>query len=195
MLTKQAKVVSPREVRRLLDHVTHSRHPERNRVMVLLSFKAGLRAVEIAGLRWSMLTDASGELTDCIALPNRVAKGKSGGRTIPMHPELREALAALSEARPDKVRPDWPIAYSERGGFSANSVAVWFWERFREIGLEGASSHSGRRTFVTAAAKKIVEAGGSLRDVQELAGHTSLATTQRYIQGDALAKRKVIELI
>jgi integrase len=66
---------------------------------------------------------------------------------------------------------------------------------FREIGLEGASSHSGRRTFVTAAAKKIVEAGGSLRDVQELAGHTSLATTQRYIQGDAAAKRKVIELI
>ena len=74
-------------------------------------------------------------------------------------------------------------------------MAVWFWERFREIGLEGASSHSGRRTFVTAAAKKMVEAGGSLRDVQELAGHQSLATTQRYIQGDALAKRKVIALI
>jgi integrase len=68
-------------------------------------------------------------------------------------------------------------------------------DRFAELRIEGASSHSGRRTFITAAAKKIVEAGGSLRDVQELAGHTSLATTQRYIQGDTAAKRNVIKLI
>jgi integrase len=67
--------------------------------------------------------------------------------------------------------------------------------RFAELRIEGASSHSGRRTYITAAAKKIVEAGGSLRDVQELAGHTSLATTQRYIQGDTAAKRNVIKLI
>jgi integrase/recombinase XerD len=61
--------------------------------------------------------------------------------------------------------------------------------------FSGASSHSGRRTFITNAAKKIVEAGGSLRDVQELAGHASLATTQRYIQGDTEAKHKVVALI
>ena len=72
---------------------------------------------------------------------------------------------------------------------------MWFITRFREIGIEGASSHSGRRTFITAAAKKITEAGGSLRDIQELAGHSSLATTQRYIQGDTAAKRNVIALI
>jgi integrase/recombinase XerD len=67
--------------------------------------------------------------------------------------------------------------------------------RFRELGVQGASSHSGRRTFITSLAKKIVEAGGSLRDVQELAGHTSLATTQKYIQGDSAAKRNVMKLI
>src|SRR5271163_2310947 len=99
MLTKQAKVVSSREQQRLLDHIQHFRHPERDRVIVLLSFKAGMRAVEIAKLTWSMVTDASGELADQIALPNRAAKGKSGGRTIPMHRELREALRALREAR------------------------------------------------------------------------------------------------
>jgi hypothetical protein len=55
-------------------------------------------------------------------------------------------------------------------------------------GFAGASSHSGRRTFVTRRAKKIVEAGGSLRDVQELAGHASLATTRGYIQGDIAAR-------
>jgi integrase/recombinase XerD len=98
--------------------------------------------------------------------------------------------------RGDKVRPHLPVVYSERAnGYSANAVAVWFLTRFREAGIEGASSHSGRRTFITATAKKITEAGGSLRDIQELAGHASLATTQRYIQGDSAAKRNVIGLI
>jgi len=196
MLTKQAKVVSPRELQRLLDHVSHSRHPERDRALVLLSFKAGLRAKEIAGLTWSMVTDASGELADRIALPNRASKGKSGGREIPMHAELCGALLALQRARADKVRADRPVIYSERAdGYSANAIAVWFHERFRDLCIQGASSHSGRRTFITAAARKIVEAGGSLRDVQELAGHASLGTTQRYIDGDSAAKRKVIGLI
>ena len=81
---RQAKVVRKGELRRLLDHVSHSRHPERDRAMVLLSFKAGLRAKEIAGLRWSMVTDASGEITDAISLPNSASKGKGGGRTIPL---------------------------------------------------------------------------------------------------------------
>jgi integrase len=196
MLTKQAKVVSPRELQRLFDYVTHGRHPERDRVIILLSFKAGLRAKEIAGLTWCMVTDASGAIADRIALPNRASKGKSGGREIPMHRELRAALAALMTARDDKVRPKLPVIYSERAdGYSANAIAVWFHTRFAELGIEGASSHSGRRTFITVAAKKIVEAGGSLRDVQDLAGHANLGTTQRYIQGDSAAKRKVIGLI
>ena len=195
-LGKQAKVVKRNELTKLLDHVSRSRHPERDRVTVLLSFKAGLRAKEIAELTWSMLTDASGEIGDVIALTNSASKGKYGGREIPMHPELRSALVALRAVRGDKVRPDLPVVYSERGrGYSAAAIAVWFHTRFAELRIEGASSHSGRRTFITSAAKKIVEAGGSLRDVQELAGHTSLATTQRYIQGDSEAKRNVVKLI
>jgi integrase/recombinase XerD len=94
------------------------------------------------------------------------------------------------------VRSDHPVVYSERArGYNAAAVAVWFHTRFSELGVQGASSHSGRRTFITSLAKKIVEAGGSLRDVQELAGHTSLATTQKYIQGDSAAKRNVMKLI
>jgi integrase len=72
---------------RLLEQI----HPERDRVMILLSFKAGLRAKEIAELTWSMVTDASGEIGEAIALPNSAAKGKNGGRAIPLHDELREA--------------------------------------------------------------------------------------------------------
>jgi integrase len=196
MLAKQAKIVTPRELRRVFDHVMHGRHLERDRVIVLLSFKAGLRAVEISGLTWSMVTNSDGTLSDTIALPNRASKGKSGGRHIPMHPELREALLALREARPDKVRPNWPVIYSERArGLSPNALAHWFHDVFRAVGIEGASSHSGRRTFITQAARQIVAAGGTLRDVQELAGHASLDMTARYIQADAAAKRKVVAML
>ena len=184
------------ELQRLLNYVSHSRHPERDQVMILLSFKAGLRAKEISQLTWSMITDTTGELADAISLHNKASKGRAGGRTIPLHRQLADALLALKAARGDRVRPDHPIIYSERGrGYSANSVAIWFHARYREIGLEGASSHSGRRTLITAIAKKITEAGGSLRDVQEMAGHSSLSMTQRYIQGDSAAKRNVIGLI
>src|SRR6266436_5286053 len=121
---KQAKVLRPRELQRLLDHVSHSRHPERDRVIVLLSFKAGLRACEIASLTWSMVTTATGELADAISLPNKASKGKGGGRTIPLHDELRMALAGLKAVRGEKARPCLPIIYSERApSYSANAIA------------------------------------------------------------------------
>ena len=94
MLRKQAKVISPRELKRFLDYTAHGRYPERDRVLVLLSFKAGLRAKEIAGLRWSMVTDASGQLADHIALPDRASKGRNGGRVIPMHRPMPRTIRA-----------------------------------------------------------------------------------------------------
>jgi site-specific recombinase XerD len=63
------------------------------------------------------------------------------------------------------------------------------------MGLNGCSSHSGWRTFITNAAKKISSVGGSLRDVQMLAGHSSIAVTQRYIEGDGDARIKAVDLV
>ena len=137
-LAKQAKVVKRSELTKLLDHVSRSRHPERDRVIVLLSFKAGLRAKEIAELTWSMVTDASGEIADAIALTNVASKGRNGGRTIPLHPDLRPALVALQAARGEKVRANLPVVYSERRrGYSASAIAVWFHTRFAELRIEG----------------------------------------------------------
>src|SRR4051794_38791346 len=97
---KQAKVLSEAQVRAVLHHVEHhGRYPERDRVMVLLSLKAGLRAKEIACLTWGMVSDASGEIGDAMALPNVASKGKGGGRTIPLNSELRAALVALKAFR------------------------------------------------------------------------------------------------
>ena len=76
-----------------------------------------------------------------------------------------------------------------------NSIVNWFIALYRELGFEGCSSHSGRRTFITQAARLTHKAGGSLRDVQLLAGHQSIETTQRYIDGDSAAQRRLIALL
>jgi len=196
MQGKQAKIVSPTQERAILGFLDTTRYPSRDRVMFLLSMKAGLRAKEIASLTWAMVTDAQGQIADAIHVPNRASKGKTGGRTIPMHPEVQAALVMLQTWRGDMATPEWPILFSERGGgLSPATVRLWFHRLYTSLKMDGCSSHSGRRTFITRAARKVAEVGGSLRDEQELAGHTSLAMTQRYIEGDTEAKRKLIALI
>ena len=193
---KQAKTLSPAQERRVLLHLVTTRYPERDCAIFLLSVKAGLRAKEVAEITWSMVCDPDGNVGSTIELEDRASKGR-GGRTIPLNADLQAALVALKEARGDKARPDdWPVIYSERGsGMSAASVALFFHRLYTRLGLAGCSSHSGRRTFITRAARKVSEVGGSLRDVQQLAGHASLATTQRYVEGDSEAKRKLVQLV
>src|ERR1700704_4697117 len=94
MAGKQAKTLSRQQVVAALRHVRRGRYPERDRVMILLSVKAGLRAGEIAKLTWTMMLDADGRLADRIELHDRAAKKRSG-RTIPLHPELRRGLLFL----------------------------------------------------------------------------------------------------
>ncbi len=138
-----ARVLEANDLRRLIDHTRGTRHPERNAVIVLLSFKAGLRACEISGLTWAMALKPSGRLAEHITI----------------------------------------------------GIVNWFHGLYADLGLNGCSSHSGRRTFITRSARIISKFGGSLRDVQELAGHRALTTTERYIEGDRDAQRKLIGLI
>jgi integrase len=188
---KQAKTLSSADVNDLLLFASCTRNPLRNRVLVLLSAKAGLRASEIANLTWDMVLDASGEISGIIELHDHAAK-KGSGRCIPIHPDLRDALADLRRVAAHSEY----VVTSERGGpMTPSSIVVWFNRAFKNIGLKGCSSHSGRRTFVTRAARMVHKAGGSLRDVQLLAGHRSIQTTQRYIDGDSDAQRKLVSLI
>jgi integrase/recombinase XerC len=196
MQGKQAKMLSPTQERAILGYLDTTRYPHRDRVLFLLSIKAGLRAKEMASLTWTMVNDAAGQIADAIHVHNRASKGKTGGRTIPMHPDLHAALVALQTWRGDAAGPDRPVIFSERGGgLSPATVRLWFHRLYTSLKMDGCSSHSGRRTFITRAARKVSQVGGSLRDVQELAGHTSLAMTQRYIEGDTDAKRKLVALI
>jgi integrase len=188
---RQAKTLSSADINDLLVYASCTRHPVRNSVIVLLSAKAGLRAGEIANLTWDMLVDANGHISGLIELRDQAAK-KCSGRSIPVHPDVAAALETWRQVAPSS---DYVIA-SERGGpMMALSIVVWFNRAFRNIGLKGCSSHSGRRTFVTRAARIVHKAGGSLRDVQLLAGHRSILTTQRYIDGDSDAQRKLVAMI
>lgn len=191
MAGKQAKILSNEHIEDLLHFARQARLPLRNRVIVLLSARAGLRAAEIAKATWPMVLDASGEIGTVLELHDHVAK-KHHGRVIPLHPDLRTALAVLREG----VRDQGPIIRSARGlPMKPLSIVIWFQRAYRKLGLDGCSSHSGRRTFITRAARIVHHAGGSLRDVQLLAGHRNLATTQSYIDGDSDAQRKLIALL
>ena len=191
MAGKQAKILSDDDVADLLVYASASRHPLRNRVVVLLSAKAGLRAGEIANLTWDMVIEPDGAVATVLELRDHAAKKRSG-RRIPLHAELRAALTAWRGV----TGGVGPVVVSERGGpMTPLSIVVWFARAFEVIGLEGCSSHSGRRTFITRAARLVHKAGGSLRDVQVLAGHRSIQTTQRYIDGDSDAQRKLVSLI
>src|SRR5215510_11430503 len=112
-LGKQAKTISDKHIRAVLAELGTRRYPARDRVMFLLSLRAGLRAKEVASVTWGMVTDAEGEVTDVIALQNRASKGRGGGRIIPMHRDLKTALIALHRGRGDRVRPDLPVISSE----------------------------------------------------------------------------------
>lgn len=165
--------------------------------MILLSVKAGLRAGEIAQLTWAMVTDSNGEIGAFIELPGAVAKYGSG-RRLPMHEDIRKALQVLKRQyeATQRTRLEGPVIRSERGKhMSPKAVVNWFHALYVELELEGCSSHSGRRTFITNAAKLVHRAGGSLRDVQLLAGHRSIQTTEGYIEGDGIAQRKLVRLL
>ena len=191
MRGKQAKILSEDDLQDLLVYASATRNPIRNRAIVLLSAKAGLRAGEIANLTWDMVLGPNGAISAAIELRDHAAKKRSG-RLIPVHKDLRDALASWRGI----THGTGPVVLSERGNaMTALSIVVWFARAYRAVGLHGCSSHSGRRTFITRAARLVHKAGGSLRDVQLLAGHRSIQTTQRYIDGDSDVQRKLVSLI
>lgn len=193
-LGKQAKTLSKHQQAAIRSYLTRTRHPKRNVVVFLLSIRAGLRAKEIAFITWSMVTDSENQISEAISLQNSASKGKSGG-TIWLNEELREALAEYRASLKMVTAKD-RIIKTERGNSTSPQVIVnMFQTWYKKLGFEGCSSHSGRRTFITNAARKISSVGGSIRDVQVLARHSSLQMTQRYIECDVEAQKRVVQLL
>jgi integrase/recombinase XerD len=139
-----------------------------------------------------MITEASEQTGAQIHLENRATKGRSG-RVIPLNKDLGTALEELRAAS-WKVN-EYVVTTERLSQTSAQAIVNMFSLWYRQLGFSGCSSHSGRRTFITNAARKISTVGGSLRDVQLLAGHSNLRTTQQYIEAHAEAQRRIVELV
>ena len=196
MIGKQAKVFSPKNQQQLLAAASKGKFPERDRLIVLLAVRAGLRACEIARLTWGMVLDADGKVGVALDVRSSIAK-RGAGRRVPLHHRLRRAFVEWKATLPaERCAPDAIVVTSLQGGaMRPNSIVNWFVAKCREAGLEGCSSHSGRRTFITRAARRAHWARASLRDVQVLAGHRSLLTTQAYIDGDSDAQRRLVSIL
>jgi integrase/recombinase XerD len=135
---------------------------------------------------------ALGEIGRAICLQDSASKGKSG-RMIPLSNEVREALINYRRTVPHAGQN---VICTERSlSTSPQAIVNMFHRWYRHVGFIGCSSHSGRRTFITNAARKISTVGGSLKDVQELAGHANLRTTQRYIEANPDAQVRVVAMV
>ncbi len=188
----QAKTLSTAEIEQLLNYINTRKYAARNRSMVLLTHWAGLRIGEVAGLRWSDVTHSDGQIKDEIRLLPDMTKGRHA-RTVFVSAKLREALGAYAaQARcVDRSCAFFASQKSMRAGFNANSLSQTFALLYEGAGLEGASSHSGRRTFLTTLANK----GTAIHILKTLAGHRSIQTTAAYLYSSPNQLRAAVELV
>lgn len=196
MSIKRAKTLDDKQVLELLDHIDKfSTLPERDRLVVLLSFQCGLRVAEIAKIDLSAMTDAQGKIAKAIHIFSNVGK-KRRERDIPINTMVREAIVAFRKAFPQasyvaissqpfrylNLKVGVRYAKSEIKRMSVTALTNYYWRLLHEAGFEGTSSHSGRRTFGTKLARQANLHHCSLRDVQKLMGHARLDTTESYLE-------------
>lgn len=187
---KQAKTLSSSELKRVYAIIDAGQHSARNKLAFALSYYAGLRVKEIASLRIEDVLDSTGAVKQFVTLTPQQTKG-SAGRTIVLNNKLRSVLASAFKNGANSSCYALPLIRSQKGSaFSANSLCQLFARIYKEAGLDGATSHSGRRTFITTLAHK----GVSAKVLMTLAGHKHLSTTQRYIDVNDAMLLQAVEL-
>lgn len=186
----QAKTLTDRELRKVLDYIAVHRHAARNRAMLLITYFAGLRVSEVAALKCGDVIAADGTIKTEIQLTREQTKGGQS-RTVFVNDRLKKELTAYAKTL-DGRAPDLPLFRTQkREGFVGNTLCQHFHWLYRRAGVHGASSHSGRRTFITTLASK----GVGVRVLAALAGHRSIATTMVYIDANDDMKRAAVQLI
>lgn len=179
MAIKRAKILDDDQFKRLLKFVEISEaNPIKAKLILYLSFKGGLRAKEIANLKWYNITAADGSISDKFELMSDITKGGKE-RELPINSELKKLL---EEYRLKYPKTEKVIAFQSRTKAPDHALVMWLSRLFKKAGLIGCSSHSGRRTFITKMAREVEKFNCSLEDVRKAAGHSSLSITQRYIE-------------
>ena len=187
----QAKTLTQNEIDQVLRYIaTKNRYAIRNRALLLTSFYSGMRVGEIASLTISDIQNDDDTIKNEIRLSASQTKGNVG-RVVFVNEKLRTELDNYLRNRRIKDK-DKPLFYTEkREGFNANTLTQWFFWLYKKAGISSASSHSGRRTFITNLANK----GVGVRVLASLAGHKSINTTMIYIDTNDEIKRRAVELV
>ncbi|ESW61443.1 MAG: integrase [Rhodobacter sp. CACIA14H1] len=186
----QAATLSDAQIKRALRFCSTRRYATRDSTILLFSVYTGLRAKELAALRVGDVYTAEGAVREQFTLSKEQTKG-ARTRVVFVSKALRQQLEQYAQWRKCKDAAA-PLFRSQKGGsFSANTMCQLFLNIYTESGLEDASSHSGRRTFITRLASK----GVGVRVLAALAGHSSIATTQRYIDVNDAQLASAVELI
>jgi integrase/recombinase XerD len=187
----QAKTLTQAELDRVLEYIKTRPHAARNRVMLLLTVWTGMRVGEVSALTINDIRTDAGEIKDEIYLAAERVKYRHA-RTVYINQRMREELDKYVKTK-HWISDDQPLFSTQqnpRKSFSPNTLAQHFHYLYRKAGVSGASSHSGRRTFITTLANK----GVSVRLLASLCGHRSIATTQQYIDVNDDLKRRAVEL-
>lgn len=186
----QAKTLTQTEIDQVLRYASTRKYPERNRAIILTSFLTGMRVAEIASLKLGDIVNDDGAIKNEIKLSAAQTKG-GHPRTVFISSKLKAELESYLKTRHIKD-PTIAFFHTDRKlKFTANGLCVWFFALYRGAGISGASSHSGRRSMITSLAQK----GIGVRVLAEIAGHRSIAVTQKYIDANPEMCRNAMELI
>lgn len=190
---RQARVLTEPELKRLLAVVAQTRHAERNRLAFMLSHFAGLRVGEIAGLLVSDVFEADGTIRERLVVRATIAKG-GRERVVFLSDRLRHEIERFRRSMNDakEGRSNTPLLITQkRTAFSPNTLCQLMNGLYVATGLDGATSHSGRRWFIT----KLANSGVGTKVIMTLAGHKHMTTTQRYIDVREDMMRAAVELL
>ena len=189
---KQSPVLNETQVKKLLNSTKMTRHSERNRLIVVLSYYVGLRSCEISSLTVGDVLDGDGNVKETVILKSHQTKGNKSN-SIYLSDFVRNEISKYFEKHSElKKLRSFKLIRSQKGeGFSSMTIQHLFKNLYRSIGLDDCSSHSGRRTFITT----LSERGISVRVIQELARHSDLSTTQRYIDVSVDKLKNAVETV
>lgn len=179
---RQARCLSDRDIEQLERYIfLKSRAPHCYALKFRLTVYAGLRVGEVLNIHITDLVEPDGSISDYVTVRPSVGKGGKG-RRIPMHPKIAQAVREFRLHHGDMDYVAFSQCWHTPKRQTLTGITNQFWMFYKNAGLKGCSSHSGRRTFITNLSKVAGKRGFSLRDVQLLAGHARLETTQEYIE-------------
>jgi integrase/recombinase XerD len=188
----QAATLNDAQIKRALRYCQTRKHTVRDHTILLFSLYTGLRAKELAALRIADVYDAEGKPRTQFTLTAAQTKG-ARSRTVFVNTALTAQLVQYAPHRNVLQSSSTAALFpSQKGGhFSANTMCQLFLNIYKACGLNDASSHSGRRTFITRLANK----GVGVRVLAALAGHKSIAVTQKYIDITDAQLANAVELL